>query len=166
MEGILDNTKPGQVTGWIKFYREGKEPLTVTLALAGDCHRDLQGKRFRISNPNPTERFPADESGRSYVDGLDPVQTGQAGDITAGDPPRDYVGYPYIEWYSESNGRMVLELERNQLEILEDTQRIVQKLDPAQQYKNMARFMKDMVKTTGAQIGVVAGDVPKPDNTK
>ena len=29
-----------------------------------------------------------------------------------------YVSYPYIEWYSEANGRVVLELDPEQLEII------------------------------------------------
>ncbi len=160
MEGELDNTTPGKVTGWIKFFRAGKDPLRVTLELAGDCHRDLQGKRFRISNPNPCERFP-ESAGRSYVDGLDPVQTGETGDITAGGPPQDYVGYPYIEWYSEQNGRVVLELERSQLEILTDTSRgrgvKPKKLDPKRQHQNMKKFLEETVEASGAQFGAVIG---------
>ena len=45
-------------------------------------------------------------------------QTGRVGDITAGLPPRDYVAYPYIEWYGEENGRVVLELDRNMITVV------------------------------------------------
>ena len=38
--------------------------------------------------------------------------------IAAGDLYYPYVSYPYIEWYSE-NGRVVLELDSSQLEIVE-----------------------------------------------
>jgi hypothetical protein len=39
--------------------------------------------------------------------------------IAAGDLYYPYTAYPYIEWYSEANGRVVLELEPSQLEILD-----------------------------------------------
>ena len=39
--------------------------------------------------------------------------------VRAGDPFYPYVPYPYIEWYSKANGRVVLELEPSQVEILD-----------------------------------------------
>jgi hypothetical protein len=39
--------------------------------------------------------------------------------IEAGDQFYPYVAYPYVEWYSETNGRVVLELEPSQVEIIE-----------------------------------------------
>jgi hypothetical protein len=39
--------------------------------------------------------------------------------IEAGDLYYPYVSYPYIEWYSEANGRVVLELDPSQVEILD-----------------------------------------------
>jgi hypothetical protein len=161
MEGVLDNTVPGKVTGWICFFRRGKSPLKITLDLAGDCHRDLQGRRFRLSNPEPRERHP-DESG-SYVDGIVPHQHGDTGDMTAGDPPRDYVDYPYIEWYAY-NGRVVLELERSQLQILtpEPASR-PRKLDRGVQHAHMANFLGQLAGATGAPIvGVVGGGLKRP----
>jgi hypothetical protein len=160
IEGILDNTQPGKVTGWITFFRLGKEPLRVTLDLDGDCHRDLQGRKFRIFNPEPSERLDR----QSYVDGLDQVQKGQAGDITAGDPPADYVGYPYIEWYSDANGRVVLELDRSQLEILTpEPTGSAKKLDRGQQHQNMNRYLTDLVRDTGAVFGAVVGEADSKD---
>ena len=38
--------------------------------------------------------------------------------IQAGDLCYSYVSYPYIEWYSEANGRVVLELDPSQVEIV------------------------------------------------
>jgi hypothetical protein len=40
------------------------------------------------------------------------------GDITAGLPPRDYVNYPYVEWYGRENGRVVLELGPDEVEVI------------------------------------------------
>ena len=38
--------------------------------------------------------------------------------IAAGDQYFSYVEYPYIEWYSNENGRVVLELDPLQVEVL------------------------------------------------
>jgi len=164
IEGELDNTSPGKVTGWIRFFRQGLEPLEVTLDLVGDCHRDLQGRRFRIINSEPAERFP--DAGRSYMEHFHRKQTGSVGDITAGDPPRDYSDYPYIEWYSEQNGRVVLELGRDQLEILTDKPAFQAGIpDRGKQHENMAGYLTDMAKATGAQIVGVVGDAPRQKST-
>jgi hypothetical protein len=108
IEGELDNRTPGRVTGWLRFVGLDER---VTFDLEGDFHRDIRGTLIRLSNPSPVERSP------EYMDGFSSVQKGRAGDITAGLPPRDYVAYPYIEWYSD-NGRVVLELEPSQLEVV------------------------------------------------
>jgi len=39
--------------------------------------------------------------------------------IAAGELYYPYVSYPYIEWYSDRNGRVVLELDASQVEILD-----------------------------------------------
>jgi hypothetical protein len=63
--------------------------------------------------------------------------------MTAGREPVDYVNYPYFEWYSEDNGRIVIELEPEQIELL--TQPIPAcesyPLDRKQQAENMANFL-------------------------
>lgn len=160
--GELDNTVPGKVTGWLDFYRHARAPLRVTLDLAGDCHRDLRGRRFRVTNPEPRERFPDER--RSSVDRLDPLQQGETGDMTAGDPPQDYVDYPYLEWYSEANGRVVLELERSQLEILtEPAFPVAGTLDRSVQRQHLAGFLQDLASSTGAIAAVVE---PPPKRRK
>ena len=35
INGELDNTTPGKVTGWMRFFRIGKQPLRVTLQSEG-----------------------------------------------------------------------------------------------------------------------------------
>lgn len=84
MNGELDNTKPGKVTGWMRFFRNRKPPLRVTFDLAGDFHEDIRGALIRLSNPNPSDRH-IDTKG-SYMDGMARVQRGTVGDITAGLP--------------------------------------------------------------------------------
>lgn len=110
VEGELDNTVPGKVTGWIRFV--GMKEV-VRLDLVGDFHRDIRGAKIFLSGCARD-----DEKAVRYMEGFSPIQTGEAGDITAGLPPQDYVDYPYIEWYTEENGRVVLELEPEQLEIV------------------------------------------------
>ena len=169
MEGVLDNRTAGKVTGWMRFFRRGMEPLKVDFDLEGDFHEDIRGAVIKLRNPQPTDRnIELDRKG-TYMEGFCPEQRGSVGDITAGLPlgfwtegfvrslkerlekrwqeqgiggqelekmrrdvdaefvkyVRDkeafypYVSYPYIEWYSE-NGRVVLELDSAQVEILRE----------------------------------------------
>jgi hypothetical protein len=129
IDGELDNRMPGRVTGWMRFHRKGTRPLRVVLELSGDFHRDIRGKILRLSRPHPSERNEHLERKGSYMDVFSPVQRGEAGDITAGvpvgvqdngEPSYAYAPYPYIEWYGP-NGRVVLELESSQVEILDGT---------------------------------------------
>jgi len=168
IDGELDNRTPGKVIGWLRFYRKNVEPLRVTFNLEGDFHDDIRGALIRLSNPHPSDcAEPLGQEG-TYMGGFSPMQTGEAGDITAGislgpwsqeiadrlmqehevawdemqlpraerekqrrecatryrrhieagDPYYPYVAYPYIEWYSEANGRVVLELDDAQVSVV------------------------------------------------
>jgi hypothetical protein len=111
LEGELENTTPGKVTGWMKFAGLKEK---VTFDLEGDFHRDIRGASIRLRS-----RYGgADAPAISFMDGFALHQRGKAGDITAGLPPADYVDYPYIEWYSDSNGRVVLELDPGQVQLV------------------------------------------------
>ena len=116
IEGELDNSRPGQVTGSLRFLGL-EEP--VRLELKGDFLKDIKGKIIRLKNDSPADRNAALNRSGTYMKGFAPVQKGEVGDMTAGLPPYPYVNYPYIEWYSEKNGRVVLELEQDQIEIIE-----------------------------------------------
>jgi hypothetical protein len=125
IEGELDNTTPGRVVGWIRFFRRRKQPLRVRLELAGDFLEDIRGKKIRLFNPTPSDRNETLDRRRSYMDGMAEEQMGEVGDITAGLPINrayPYVNYPYIEWYSELNGRVVLELNPSQVAVVEPPQ--------------------------------------------
>jgi len=165
IDGELDNRIPGKVTGWMRFFRNEKDPLKVTFDLEGDFHEDIRGTKVRFWNPNPSDRY---QDGGTYMDGFDPMQRGTTGDMTSGrslgpwteklaeklmaqneliwneakvggwkrelerqkyaekyrahiaakDQYYSYVSYPYLEWYA-ANGRVVLELNPSQLEIVE-----------------------------------------------
>ena len=111
IEGVLDNTVPNKVTGWMKF--AGIEEKVV-FELEGNFHRDIRGAKVKLTGDGQSID---PEKAKSYMKGFDIFQRGKAGDMTAGKPPQDYVDYGYFEWYSDANGRCVIELEpvRSQL---------------------------------------------------
>jgi hypothetical protein len=111
IEGELDNTTPGKVTGWMKF--AGLKDK-VTFDLKGNFHRDIRGAKIRLRGDGDE----ADLEAASYMDGFASHQTGEVGDMTAGGPPVDYVNTPYYEWFGDENGRVVLELDRAQVQII------------------------------------------------
>lgn len=145
VEGVLDNTEPGKVTGWMKFI--GKEERIV-FELEGNFHRDIRGAKVRlIGDPDCNQ-----EQANQYMQGFAIKQTGKVGDMTAGLPPADYVsGSGYFEWYSEDNGRCVLELEPDQVELLTQPIPILESdpIDRTEQAENMAQFLGSMAEAVG-----------------
>ncbi len=138
IEGELDNTVPGKVTGWMKFAGMDEN---VVFDLDGDFHRDIRGSKIRLQG-NGESANP--EESAKYLDGFSKLQKGNVGDMTAGREPADYIkGYVYLEWYSEDNGRVVIELEPDQVEILTPPIPACES-DPVnrkQQAENMAKFL-------------------------
>ncbi len=115
--GWLDASVKGKITGEI-WLRGRKDPLR--LDLNGYPMADLAGRMLSFENPEPLPE--------AHTDGLSTVQNGTAGDITAsrkalhGDPPYDpdkaqTANVLYIEWFSEQNGRVVIEAVRYTLSI-------------------------------------------------
>jgi len=137
IEGILDNTVSGKVTGWMRF--AGLKDK-VMFDLQGNFHRDIRGARVRLRGEGESANY---EESAKYMDGFSLIQKGNVGDMTAGREPVDYVNYGYFEWYSEDNGRCVIELEPEQVELL--TQPIPAcESDPVsrkEQAENMANFL-------------------------
>jgi hypothetical protein len=131
IEGELDNTHPGKVTGWMKF--AGKKEK-VTFDLEGNFHRDIRGAKIHFTGDAYEDQ--AEIDGEKYFEGFAMHQTGKVGDITAGLPPKDYVDYPYIEWYS-------IELEPVQIEVISTPIPAIES-DPisrGEQSQNMAAFL-------------------------
>ena len=117
--GEIDNTVEGHTTG--RIWLVGRdEPLI--LSLDGDCWRDLAGTRLQFENPEPKTS--------SDAEALDIDQTGIAGDMTASrknkvptvseekfnelyqnrqEIPYEWHNTLYLEWFSEINGRVVIE---------------------------------------------------------
>lgn len=137
LEGELDSTVLGKVTGWMRFAGMDEK---VVFDLEGDFHRDIRGAKVRLRGDG--ESVNPEESAK-YLEGFSKLQKGNVGDMTAGREPSDYVNYPYFEWYGEDNGRVVMELGPDQVEIL--TQPIPAcesaPVSRKQQAENMANFL-------------------------
>ena len=127
IRGEVDNRVRGRVTGRIWFAGRD-EPMQLNLT--GNGWRDLAGRRLEFVNPEPS---PGD------LGGLDALQQGTIGDFTASrkvrvpEIPMDQIGeyyaarkpFPwhwgnslYLEWYSERNGRVVIESASYELKII------------------------------------------------
>ncbi len=119
VRGELCNEERGVVTGRI-WLAGRKDPLR--LRLRGDCLRDLAGCTVRFTNPRPAPD--------PTLDVLVQEQNGVTGEITASRKVRQPVvseqdlldlvekeqpipyrvaNCLYLEWYSEENGRVVIE---------------------------------------------------------
>ncbi len=117
--GEVDNTVEGHTTG--RIWLAGRdEPLI--LSLNGDCWRDLAGTRLQFENPSP--------KAVGDSEALDVDQAGIIGDMTASrknkvptvgeeefhelyqnqqEIPYEWRNTLYLEWFSEINGRVVIE---------------------------------------------------------
>ena len=137
IEGELDNTVPGKVTGWMRFAGMNDK---VVFDLEGDFHRDIRGAEVRLRGDGESANT---EESAKYLEGFSKLQKGNVGDMTAGLPPYDYTKDPYFEWYSEDNGRIVIELEPDQIEILTPPIPACESdpIDRRQQAENMAKFL-------------------------
>src|SRR5437762_4442574 len=120
VRGEIDNRVKGTVRG--KIWVEGRaEP--VVLELKGNAWPDLAGCLLTFSNPQKRIRHP-------HLDSLEPIQRGSIGDLTASrkvrvfdvplqealdmihrkeKPPEHLANCLYLEWFSEANGRVVIE---------------------------------------------------------
>ncbi len=152
IEGELDNTEPGKVTGWMQFAGLKKK---VTFDLRGEFHRDIRRAKIHLNGAGRAD----DPEASSYMEGFGLVQTGEVGDITAGRPPHDYVKHPYIEWYGRANGRVVIELEPTQVRIIGQPIPACES-DPIprqEQARKMADFLAGLSAASGIPA-IAAGD--------
>ncbi len=163
IRGDLDNRVRGRVTGRLWFVGR---PEPVELDLAGDAWRDLAGRRLVFTHARPKPALPAGFAGR---------QTGVVGDITASrkvkvpDIPLEQIGeyyaarkpFPwhwgnslYLEWFSEVNGRVVIESADYELTIAGDaTWEMTPAEEEAQRRANgeaIVRFMERLGDTAAA----------------
>jgi hypothetical protein len=157
-EGELDNTVPGKVTGWMQFAGMKER---VTFELDGDFHRDIRGTRLRLKGGGRDD----DPAAEKYMETFSARQTGKVGDITAGLPPQDYSTTPYVEWYAVDNGRVVLELEPSQIEVI-GTPLLFEQQEPisrVEQERNMAGFLTGIAEAFNAQTAKSQGEGGEPE---
>ena len=57
IEGELDNTTPGKVTGWMRFAGMASN---VTFDLRGNFHRDIRGAKIRFTGDGDAANGEAD----------------------------------------------------------------------------------------------------------
>lgn len=127
IHGEIDNTTVGRVTGRIWLVGRS-EPLL--LDLVGDGWRDLAGTRLKFFNRDPAAQWDSSS--------LETLQTGLVGDMTASrrrrvptvddeeimrlhesrmEVPSEVRNLLYLEWFSEVNGRVVIESADFELDI-------------------------------------------------
>ena len=120
VRGEIDNRTKGIVCGEI-WLEEWNEPMV--LELKGNAYPDLAGCLLTFSNPG--SRFP-----HPHLDSLARLQRGVVGDMTSSrkarvfdipieqaylkskrkeKPPEHLANSLYLEWFSEANGRVVIE---------------------------------------------------------
>jgi len=155
MNGELDNTTPGKVTGWMRFAGLRRK---VVFDLEGNFHRDIRGAVIRFRG----EGCEDDPEAESFMDGFALKQTGKVGDMTAGRSPYDYGRAPYLEAYTDQNGRIVLELDPDQVEVL-GTPIPACESDPIsreEQAENMAGFLTGLASALNVPAIAVGQDEP------
>jgi hypothetical protein len=142
IRGEIDNTVEGRTTG--KVWLMGREEPLV-LDLDGDCLRDLAGTRLAFVNPAPQEQADAAT--------LVSQQTGLVGDMTASrrcrvpemsalrpeeeDEPHEWRNVLFLEWFSNTNGRVVIESDAFHLEISAHEWHMDEDEEAAQQLSNL-----------------------------
>lgn len=152
IEGELDNTEPKHVRGWVQFADMSER---VQIDLVGDFHRDIRGAklRFRGAGEKPRDRdFPC----------WHPVQVGKVGNITAGGEPHDYGEHPYIEWYSDTDGMVVMEPDANQVEVV-GKPIPWQHTEPISREEQRANFLESTARAAAAFKAIFEGvEHPNP----
>ncbi|MGA3267500.1 MAG: hypothetical protein ABSE16_11825 [Verrucomicrobiota bacterium] len=156
IRGEIDNRTKGIVRG--KIWLEGRaEPMV--LELKGNAWPDLAGCRLTFANPQ--KRVPDKD-----LDSLHPVQTGMIGDLTASrkvrvfdvpleqaldmldrkqKPPEHLSNCLYLEWFSEANGRVVIESAGYELSISAPEWRMTPEED-AERAKQAATGMEEFMR--------------------
>ena len=161
VRGEIDNRIKGIVRG--KIWVEGRAD-PVVLELKGNAWPDLAGCRLTFTNP-------LKRVAHHHLNSLHPVQRGTIGDLTASrkvrvfdipmpeaylmckrgeKPPEHMANSLYLEWFSEANGRVVIESADYELTISAPEWRMTPE-ENEQRARDAAAGMDDfMQKLTGA----------------
>lgn len=156
--GEIDNTIEGRTTG--RIWLAGRESPLV-LSLDGDCWRDLAGTRLVFENPAPKSNADAEA--------LDVDQSGVIGDMTASrkskvqtvseeesralyeaekEVPYEWRNTLYLEWFSDINGRVVVESSEFKMTIFPHEWQMDEDAEEAQKLANlnaMRDFMSQVI---------------------
>jgi len=170
VRGEIDNQTPGQVSG--KIWLAGRETPLV-LSLSGNGHRDLAGCKLTFSNPAPKP---------DSTIKLNPDQTGVVGDITAARkvrvienldhqalsedrPYQEHIANClYLEWFSETNGRVVIESTDYEISVGEPAWRLNPEEEARQHQANaeaMQSFMERLSESFDAREEAAYHGEPK-----
>jgi len=166
IEAVLDNSTNGKVTGWMLFVGMKKKAI---FDLEGNFHRDIRGAKVRLRGDGESANT---EIAQKYMEGFSTSQKGKVGDMTAGLPPYDYTeqGYAYFEWYGQENGRVVIELDSEQVEFLTQPIPAIESdpIDRKQQAENMAGFLCNVSKEMGVpeQNAIATGNTTAVERAK
>jgi len=162
VRGEIDNRVKGIVRG--KIWVEGR-PEPVILELKGNAWPDLAGCLLTFNSPQ--KRIP-----HQHLDSLHPEQKGSIGDLTASrkvrvfdiplhealemihnqqKPPEHMANSLYLEWFSQRNGRVVIESADYQLTISPPQWRMTPEEDE-QRARHAAAGMDDFIATLDEAI--------------
>ncbi len=162
VRGEIDNRVKGIVRGKI-WVEDRAEP--VVLELQGNAWPDLAGCLLTFTNPQ--QRIP-----HPHLDSLNPVQRGSIGDLTASrkvrvfdvplekalemirrkaKPPEHMANSLYLEWFSEANGRVVIESADYEVTISAPEWRMSPEED-AERAKQAAAGMDDFMRKLAGAI--------------
>jgi hypothetical protein len=164
VRGEIDNTVEGKTSG--RLWVLGRAD-PVVLDLTGDCWRDLAGTRLTFRNPDPKPQAGVE---------LAALQRGVVGDMTASrknkvalvsedelsalyaarqEIPFCWKNTLYLEWFSEGNGRVVIETCDFELELSERVWVMDEDSEEAQKLANM-QAMRDFMNALVRRIGPAA----------
>jgi len=161
VRGEIDNRTPGRVVGriWLAGHDE-----VVELELTGNPWRDLAGHVLTFTNPDPQ---PLDRSP------ISPVQEGMVGEMTASRKakvpdcsmdelmefyaakqpfPWHWGNVLYLEWYSRTNGRVVIEAANYHLELDLEPAWILTEEEEAAQLAASAELLAQFTEQFGMEI--------------
>jgi hypothetical protein len=156
ISGEIDNRTSGRVYG--KVWLAGRNDPLV-LELTGNCHKDLAGCRLTFTNPAAK----ADDRLTLAAN-----QRGAVGDMTAARKVRviedfDYLAmkrgkkFPehlanclYLEWFSEANGRVVIESTTYQISVSEPVWQLAPDEEIRQHEANADAMRSFMERAAGA----------------
>lgn len=173
LRGEIDNRTPGRVIG--KIWLAGRDEA-VELDLEGNPWRDLAGHLLKFSNPD-AQPFEGSQ--------ISAYQTGAVGDMTASRKvkvpdcsmeemlefytakqpfPWHWGNSLYLEWFSQTNGRIVIESATYQLELDADPAWIMNEEEEKAQQASNAEAITRFMERIGMAVSVGAVDEDDEDD--